>query len=67
MSDPIFQYVLDADIIPGYRTDHSSIILKFKLQDNDRGRGYWKFNNSLLKDRDYISIVKDTTEEVKDT
>ena len=40
LSDPIFQYDLDADIIPGYRSDHSSIILKLKLQDNDRGRGY---------------------------
>ena len=67
VSDPIFQNGLDADIIPGYRTDHSGIILKLKLQDNDRGRGYWKFNNSLLKDRHYITIVKDTTEEVKDT
>ena len=67
VSDPMFQYVLTTDIIPGYRTDHSGIILKLKLQDNDRGRGYWKFNNSLLKDRHYITIVKDTIEEVKDT
>ena len=40
--------------------------MKIKFQDAERGRGYWKFNNSLLKDKDYIKIVKDAIEETKD-
>ena len=62
-----FPYVHDTSIIPGFRTDHSSILLKLKLHDNERGRGYWKLNNSLLKDRKYIQIVKETINEVKAT
>ena len=30
----------------------------------EKGRGYWKFNNSLLKDIDYINLVNDTIERV---
>ena len=55
-------------IIPGYRTDHSGIILELTLDhDIERGKGYWKFNNSLLKDNSYIKIVKETISEVKQT
>ena len=37
------------------------------LNENERGRGYWKFNNSLLKDQNYIKLVKDTISEVIQT
>ena len=37
------------------------------LNKNERGRGYWKFNNSLLKDQNYIKLVKDTISEVIQT
>ena len=36
-SDPLFSFVAYSDIVPGYRTDHSGIIIKFKLQENGRG------------------------------
>ena len=31
--ESVFQYVADSDIILGYRTDHSAIILKLKVQN----------------------------------
>ena len=62
-----FLYVYATNIIPGYRTDHSGVTLELKLNENERGRGYWKFNNSLLKDHSYIQIVKDTISDVKQT
>lgn len=65
VSEYLFQYVMDSDIVSGYRSDHSGIVLKLKLQDYERGKGYWKFNNTLLKDRKYIEEVKRTVEEVK--
>ena len=58
VSEEIFQHVHDTSIIPGYRSDHSGIYLKIKLHENERGRGYWKFNNTLLKDKDYVNVVK---------
>ena len=66
VSEDIFQLVTKSSIVSGYRTDHSGISLKIKFQDAERGQGYWKFNNSLLKDKDYIKIVKDAIEETKD-
>ena len=67
ISDNISQFVMDSQIIPGFRTDHNSIILKLKLHENDRGKGYWKFNNTLLKDKEYVKIVKNVINEVKQT
>ena len=40
VSDPLFSFVVDSDIVPGYRTDHSGFIIKFKLQENERRIGY---------------------------
>lgn len=37
------------------------------MQENERGKGYWKFNNTLLKDKKYIEEVKRTIKEVKNT
>ena len=65
VSDTTFSFVTHSDIVPGYRTDHSGIILKLKLQESERGRGYWKFNNTLLKDKKYIEVVKATLREIK--
>jgi len=52
------------DINPGYRTDHSLVTIQFDLNNMERGRGYWKFNNSFLRDKDYIKLVKKTISEV---
>ena len=40
------------------RTKYWLIYLKIKLHENDRGKGYWKLNNTLLKDKDYVNIIK---------
>ena len=58
LSENMFQFVTDTKIIPGYGTDHSRITLKFKLIDSERGRGCWKFNNTLLKGKDYVWLIK---------
>ena len=41
--------------------------MNLKLIKNETGKSYWKFNNSLLKDREYIKIVKKTIEDVLET
>ena len=62
----VVNHLDDCQIVPGYRSDHSGVILKLDFFEHPRGKGYWKFNNSLLKDRKYIKIVKDTIAEVLD-
>ena len=59
-----FVHLDDCQIDPGCRSDHSGVLLKLEFFEQARGKGYWKFNNSLLKDRKYIKIVKDTINEV---
>ena len=59
-----FVHLDDCQIVPGYRSDHSGVLLKLDFFEQARGKGYWKFNNSLLKDKKYIKIVKDTINEV---
>ena len=46
------------DIVTGYRTDHSFVKLNINLESVSRGRGYWKFNNALLKDETYVTKIK---------
>ena len=54
------------EISPSIKSDHSIIKISFKLSDADqRGRGFWKFNYSLLKDPTYIEQVKRCIEQCK--
>ena len=41
------------------RSDHSLIDMQLDLNQIDRGKGYWKFNNSLLTDPNYAKLVKE--------
>ena len=38
--------------------DHKAVTLKLNLNPNTRGKGYWKLNNSLLKDEIYKNHIK---------
>ena len=47
------------EIKPGIKSDHSlSKITLDLLHTQARGCSYWKFNNTLLKDIDYIEMIK---------
>ena len=54
----LYPFVTDTNIISGYRTDHSLISLKFNLTKQQKCNTYWKFNNFLLGDKEYVRIVK---------
>ena len=62
----VFFYLHECEITPGYQSDHSGVLLKLQIQENEKGRGYWKFNNALLKDKEYIKMIKNLTKEVLD-
>ena len=42
---------------PGFRSDHSIVQFQLNFDLPNRGPGYWKFNNSLLLDRDYLERI----------
>ena len=55
ISDTLFDSVEDTDIIPGLRSDHSAIILHLSsIKNKKKGKGFWKLNNSLIKEDKYI-------------
>ena len=56
------------NISPGNSSDHSIISLSLNLTEPiTRGKGYWKFNNNLLIDKDYVKLINNKISEIKDT
>ena len=49
--------VTHADIVLGFKADHSMITLNVALHSNPRGKGFWKLNTSLLSAMKYESTV----------
>jgi exonuclease III len=48
-------------------SDHNPITIELYIANETiRGKGLWKFNNSLLIDSDYVAKVKDILNEYKD-
>ena len=50
----------------GYRMDHSLVVMNMIFTHHERGREFWKFNNSLLSDPTYVKLVKDCINETVD-
>ena len=54
---------LDVNIIPSVRSHHSRIRMhKKSLTEQNKGQNYWKCNNSLLQDNQYIIQINDNFE-----
>ena len=61
ISSALHDLVKVTDIIPAIRTDHSAITLEFvNTLDDDKGRGIWKMNCSLLDDEEYVKVITES-------
>lgn len=58
ISDGLFNAVSKCVMQPGFQSDHSFVILDVDLVGNKRGSGYWKFNLSHLRDKEYLLAAK---------
>ena len=66
ISDILEDDVAKADIITAIKTDHSAVILEIdSLIDQPHGPSFWKLNNSLLEDTDYILLMREMFPEWK--
>ena len=63
--DSLYSSIINSNIQCGYRIDHSLISINFNFSDNEKNRTYWKFNNSLLQNKAYITIIKNAISDVK--
>ena len=59
ISDCLQEAVQTIDIIPSVQSDHSALKLNFcNVQNEARDRGYWKFNNSLIQEKEFVEAMK---------
>ena len=58
ITSDIEAFVISSDIGISYRSDHSPVLINLKFSSQIRGKGTWKFNNSLLKETEFIEKVK---------
>ena len=65
VSETLINYSSDEHINPGYRSDHSLISLALKFVTTPKAKTFWKFNNSLLKNVNFIKAIKDVISDVK--
>ena len=65
VSEHILNTIHKCDILPGTHSDHSILLLQICLNTDYsvRGKGYWKFNNTLLHDPTYVALIKNSIEE----
>ena len=59
VSDCLQESVQTIEIIPSVQSDHSALKLNFwNVQNEARGRGYGKFNNSSIQDKEFVEAMK---------
>ena len=58
VTEIVYQSILNADIKPGFQSDHSLPYIDLCFETCDRGPGYWKMNTTLLDDQDFCSQLK---------
>ena len=52
--------------IPSIRTDHRSFFMSIHFSDHQRGRGYWKFNDSMLRNETFVQeLLKNLEQKVQ--
>ena len=66
VSEHLVSYILDSNIEPGYRTDHSIVSICFDTKMQKKGKGLWKLNVSLLRNSDYTQMVRNTISDYKE-
>jgi exonuclease III len=60
ISQQLSGIVSEVRITPGYSSDHSLVYMTMTTTDSTRGKGFWKFNASLLKDDEFDNRIKET-------
>ena len=54
------KYVKKSDSQPSIAPDHCAVYIILSIPEiNSRGPGFWKFNNSLLADGEYLEMVRE--------
>ena len=61
LSNCLQENAKNIDILPSFLSDHSPVLLTLDAsKNNKRGRGLWKFNNSLLQEESFRDGISNT-------
>ena len=63
-SSSFLPFIQNVEILPTCYSDHNPISIEIDFSRFQRGRGFWKLNNSLLCDTEYVIMVKDVIKRV---
>ena len=58
VSESLLNFTREEDVVPGFRSDHSATTLSLIFQTIQKSKTFWKFNNSLLTNKDYVNEIK---------
>ncbi len=65
ISSHLLNLMENVKVHPGLKSDHSIISINISNLKTQRGRGFWKFNSTLLKDIDYVSNITSMVHKLK--
>lgn len=65
VSQDLFLRTNKIEICTKYISDHSRVVLELDLSQTKRGKGFWKFNNLLLKDKIFLDKMNETIQRFK--
>jgi len=59
ISKQLKDHLKECKILPNIYSDHSAVALSVSLNESEfpQGPGFWKFNNSLLSDINYVELL----------
>lgn len=66
ISNTLMNIIKSTSIKYGYKTDHSSIVISLNSIKMEKGRGYFKMNNSLLLDKSFQEKIKESIKTIKE-
>ena len=64
-SESMSQYIKVSKIGASYRSDHSLVTLELNFTNISHGKSYWKHNNSLLTELEYLKTINKKILDVK--
>ena len=67
VSAGLSQMVEQTMYLPGIQSDHSAFYVGFKLGDQERGPGFWKFNTTFLKDMTFLDSMNAFSQDFMNT
>ena len=65
ISNNLMYMIQKIKIENSYRSDHSGVVLHMTLNKLKKGPGLWKFNNLLLRDKEYVNEIKKIITDIK--